>query len=301
MTVPGGGPAATLADAAETAVTGAAAAGTSSSPPPAPRRRRVRMSKLREEIPERLRWPIAAASVVFPLLVWTVVSATGLVDPLFLPTPGSVASALGRLASSGDLWADIRVTLTRVGIGFGIVVVISVPLGLAMGSWPAARALFEPMIGLVRYMPAPAFIPLLIIWLGLGEPSKIALLVIGTVFFNTLMSADAASRVPEELINVTYTLGASRGEVVRKVIVPFALPGLVDAMRVNIAATWNLVVVAELIAAQQGLGYRIVRAQRFRQTDTIFAVLIVIGVIGVLMDLAFRVLRNKLSPWARSE
>ena len=210
-------------------MTGAAAAGPSLAA--GARRPRVRMFKLRQEIPEHLRWPIAVTSVLFPLLVWTAVSATGLVDPLFLPTPGSVARALGRLASSGDLWADIRVTLTRVALGFGIVVAISVPLGLAMGSWPAARALFEPMIGLVRYMPAPAFIPLLIIWLGLGEPSKIALLVIGTVFFNTLMSADAASRVPEELINVTYTLGASRGEVVRKVIVPFALPGLVDAMR----------------------------------------------------------------------
>ena len=126
------------------------------------------------------------------------------------------------------------------------------PLGLAMGTWPAARALFEPMIGLVRYMPAPAFIPLLIIWLGLGEPSKIALLVIGTVFFNTLMSADVAAQVPAELINVSYTLGAGRWQVIRKVIVPFAVPGLLDAMRVNIAATWNLVVVAELIAAQRG-------------------------------------------------
>ncbi|MEA2703626.1 MAG: NitT/TauT family transport system permease protein [Actinomycetota bacterium] len=257
------------------------------------------MSKLQQVIPERLRWPIAVGSVLFPLLVWLVVTGSGVVSPVFLPSPGSVARAMGRLASSGELWADTRATLVRVALGFGIVVVISVPLGVAMGTWPAARALFEPMIGLVRYMPAPAFIPLLIIWLGLGEPSKIALLVIGTVFFNTLMSADAAAQVPEELVNVTYTLGASRGEVVRKVIVPFALPGLVDAMRVNIAATWNLVVVAELIAAQQGLGYRIVRAQRGNHTDTIFAVLIVIGVIGVLMDLGFRVLRNKLSPWAR--
>ena len=141
------------------------------------------------------------------------------------------------------------------------------------------------MIGLVRYMPAPAFIPLLIIWLGIGEASKIALLVIGTVFFNTLMSADVAAQVPAELINVSYTLGAGRWQVMRKVIIPFTVPGLLDAMRVNIAATWNLVVVAELIAAQEGLGYRIVRARRFRQTDTIFAVLIVIGVIGVTMDL----------------
>ena len=298
------GPPATLSDEPGTAaLPPEVPAGTSATPPPAPgpvlRRPPVRVFQLRQAIPERLRWPIAAASVLFPLLVWAAVSATGIVDPLFLPTPASVARAFGRLASSGDLWADVRVTLTRVAIGFGIVVLISVPLGVAMGTWPAARALFEPMIGLVRYMPAPAFIPLLIIWLGLGESSKIALLVIGTVFFNTLMSADAAAQVPEELINVTYTLGASRWEVVRKVVLPFSLPGLLDAMRVNIAATWNLVVVAELIAAQQGLGYRIVRAGRFRQTDTIFAVLIVIGVIGVLMDLGFRVLRNRLSPWAR--
>lgn len=264
-----------------------------------PDRPRLRGLRLREEIPERSRWLIAVVSVVLPLVVWTALSSTGVVDPLYLPSPGAVLRALGRLASGGELWSDIGATLTRVGIGFALVVVISVPLGLAMGTWPAARALFEPMIGLVRYMPAPAFIPLLIIWLGLGEPSKIALLVIGTVFFNTLMSADVAARVPAELINVSYTLGAGRWQVIRKVIVPHSVPGLLDAMRVNIAATWNLVVVAELIAAQEGLGYRIVRAQRFRQTDTIFAVLIVIGLIGVTMDLAFRGLRNRLAPWAR--
>jgi NitT/TauT family transport system permease protein len=257
------------------------------------------MLRLREEVPDRLRWPLAVASVLFPFLLWLALSASGAVDPLYLPSPASVLRALGRLASGGELLSDARATLTRVAIGFALVVVISVPLGLAMGTWPAARALFEPMIGLVRYMPAPAFIPLLLIWLGLGEAPKITLLVIGTVFFNTLMSADVAAQVPAELIDVSYTLGAGRWQVIRKVIVPYAVPGLLDAMRVNIAATWNLVVVAELIAAQEGLGYRIVRAQRFRQTDTIFAVLIVIGVIGVAMDLAFRTLRNRLAPWSR--
>ena len=262
-------------------------------------RPRVRMLRLREQVPDRLRLPLAVVSVLLPLLVWTALSSTGAVDPKFLPSPGAVLRALRRLAAGGELWSDAQATLTRVAIGFALVVAVSVPLGLAMGTWPVARALFEPMIGLVRYMPAPAFIPLLVIWLGLGESSKIALLVIGTVFFNTLMSADVASQVPAELINVSYTLGAGRWQVIRKVIVPYAVPGLLDAMRVNIAATWNLVVVAELIAAQEGLGYRIVRAQRFLQTDTIFAVLIVIGLIGVTMDVAFRLLRNRLAPWAR--
>jgi len=241
-----------------------------------------------------------AVSAVVPLLAWIVLSGTGLVSPLFLPSPAAVVRAFTSLASSGQLGHDLAATLTRVGIGFGLVVLISVPLGLAIGTFPACRALFEPMIGLLRYMPAPAFIPLLIIWLGLGESSKIGLLVIGTVFFNTLMSADAAALVPEELIDASYTLGASRWAVMRKVILPHSLPGLIDAMRVNIAATWNLVVVAELIAAQEGLGYRIARAQRFLQTDQIFAVLIVIGLIGVSIDLLFRAVRNAAAPWARA-
>ncbi len=265
----------------------------------APGRPRIRMLRLREQVPERLRLPLAVVSVLAPLLVWTALSSTGVVDPKFLPSPGAVLRALGRLASGGELWTDARATLTRVTIGFALVVAISVPLGLAMGTWPLARALVEPMIGFVRYMPAPAFIPLLTIWLGLGESSKIALLVIGTVFFNTLMSADVAAQVPAELINVSYTLGARRWQVIRKVIVPYCIPGLIDAMRVNIAATWNMVVVAELIAAQEGFGYRIVRAGRFLHTDVIFAVLIVIGLIGVTTDLGFRLLRSRLAPWAR--
>jgi NitT/TauT family transport system permease protein len=254
---------------------------------------------LRDPISGRLRLTLMIVSGIVPLAAWVILSGTGAIDPVFLPSPAAVARAGGELFSSGVLMHDLAATMTRVGIGFGLVVLISVPLGLGIGTFASIRALFEPMIGLLRYMPAPAFIPLLIIWLGLGETSKIALLVIGTVFFNTLMSADAANLVPRELIDASYTLGASRWTVVRKVVLPHSLPGLIDAMRVNIAATFNLVVVAELIAAQSGLGYRITRAQRFLQTDQIFFVLIVIGVIGVTIDLGFRAARNLVAPWAR--
>lgn len=270
-----------------------------------PRRRRAARPpatgffRLREDIPDRLRRPLVLASIALPFLVWTLLSATHAVKPLFLPSPAAVARAFGDLASSGLLWSDASATLTRVGISFALVVVVSVPLGLAMGTFPSMRAIFEPMIGFVRYMPAPAFIPLLIVWLGFGESAKITLLFIGTVFFNTVMSADVAAQVPKELINASYTLGARRWAVVRKVVIPHSVPGLINAMRVNIAATWNLVVVAELIAAQEGLGYRITRAQRFLQTDQIFAVLIVIGILGVASDVIFRVLRNAVAPWAR--
>jgi len=255
--------------------------------------------RLREDIPDRLRRPLVVASILVPLLLWEVLTATHAVKPLFLPSPASVVRAFWDLASSGLLWSDAQATLTRIGISFALVVLVSVPLGLAMGTFPSLRAVFEPMISFFRYMPAPAFIPLLIVWLGFGESAKITLLFIGTVFFNTVMSADVAAQVPKELINASYTLGARRLAVVRKVIVPHSIPGLINAMRVNIAATTNLVVVAELIAAQEGLGYRITRAQRFLQTDQIFAVLIVIGIIGITIDVGFRLLRNRLAPWAR--
>jgi NitT/TauT family transport system permease protein len=257
-----------------------------------------RVLSLREDIPERTRRVAVVLSLLAPLVAWFLLSGSGAVNPLFLPSPSAVIKALVEFASTGVLWSDIAATVGRVAIGFALVVLVSVPLGIAMGTLNAARALFEPMIGLVRYMPAPAFIPLLIIWLGLGENSKIALLFVGTVFFNTLMTADVARQVPKQLIDSAYTLGAKRWTVLRKVILPHSVPGMIDAMRVNVAATWNLVVVAELIAAQSGLGYRIVRAQRFLQTDQIFAVLIVIGLIGVSMDLGFRLLRRSVARWA---
>ncbi len=267
--------------------------------PPTVRPARRRLLALRQEVPGRLRLPLTVASLVIPFAAWAILAASGTVNPRFLPSPADVARAGWQLAASGQLLSDVTATFTRVAIGFSIVVLISVPLGLLMGTIPAIRNLVEPMIGLVRYMPAPAFIPLLTIWLGLGEAPKIALLVIGTVFFNTLMSADVARQVPIELINASYTLGANRRVVLRKVILPHSVPGFLDAMRVNAAATWNLVVVAELFAAQEGLGYRITRAARFLQTDQIFAVLIVIGVVGVAMDVGFRLLRNAVAPWSR--
>lgn len=260
-------------------------------------RSRSRLLAIRAPIPLWWRRGLIAASVLLPLAAWTLLSATGVVPERFLPSPAAVGSALVELLQSGQLVPDALASLQRVGIGFGLAILISVPLGVVIGSFRAGQALFEPVIGLLRYLPASAFIPLLIIWLGLGEPSKIALLVIGVVFFNTLMTADAVRLVPLQVIDVAYTLGARRGEVLRKVVVPHALPGMIDAMRVNAAAAWNFVVVAELIASTSGLGYRIVRSQRFLETDKIFAVLVVIGLIGLSIDVGLRLLREWLGRW----
>jgi NitT/TauT family transport system permease protein len=138
------------------------------------------------------------------------------------------------------------------------------------------------------------------LWLGIDEAPKITLIVVGTVFFNILMIADVARNVPKELIEASYTLGAGRFTVLRRVVLRHSAPGIIDVARINLAAAWLMLVVAELLAAQDGLAFRIMRAQRFRQVDTMFALLIVFGVIGVVSDLALRRLRDISSPWARS-
>jgi NitT/TauT family transport system permease protein len=280
---------------------GAKASPGSEGPTALPRRARPRRSSamlaIRTPIPRRGRWALTIGSVLVPLLAWVALSATGAVPATFLPSPAAVVSAGVEMVASGELLADLWATVRRVLLGFGLAVLVSVPIGIVMGTLQAGQAAFEPMIGLLRYLPATAFVPLLIIWLGIDEPSKIAVLFIGTVFFNTLMTADVVRGVPMALIDVSYTLGARRGEVLRKVIVPHSLPGIIDAIRVNAAAAWNLVVVAELIASTVGLGYRINRAQRFLQTDQIFAVLVVIAAIGVLLDVALRLLRGRVGRW----
>jgi len=262
-----------------------------------PPKRTSALFSLRTPISAGARWTLAVLSFAIPFLAWVVLSVSGTVDSTFLPSPAAVLKAGIDMAGSGDLFADLWATTQRVLEGFGLAVLVSVPLGILMGTFAAGQAFFEPLLGLLRYLPASAFIPLLIIWLGLGEPSKIVLLVIGVVFFNTLMTADAVRSVPMDVIDVSYTLGARRGEVLRKVVIPHALPGMIDSMRVNSAAAWNFVVVAELIASTSGLGYRIVRSQRFLETDKIFAVLVVIGLIGLTIDVGLRLLRERLGRW----
>ncbi|WP_416207924.1 ABC transporter permease [Coleofasciculus sp. LEGE 07092] len=254
--------------------------------------------RIAEDIPKRLTWMLMALSIIVPFVFWWLLSNSGWVEPLFLPTPAQVWEAIHNLWVSGDLPKDIGFSLFRVLSGFLFAAIISIPLGILMGTFPSIRALMEPIIGIVRYMPAPAFIPLLILYFGLGEMPKIILIFIGTLFFNTLMVMDSVKFVPKELIETTYTLGGQRLQVLLQVILPFTLPKIIDACRVNMAASWNLVIVSELVAATEGLGRRISVAQRFLKTDQIFAGLIVIGLIGLAIDLLFRLLLRVSCKWA---
>ena len=230
-------------------------------------------------------------SLLLPLLLWLVVSHAQVVDPAFLPSPAQVIDSLWSMARSGILMADATASVCRVMLGFLLAAVVGVPLGILMGSFATIRALLEPLSGFLRYMPAAAFTPLLIIYLGIDEPPKIALIAIGTVFFNMLMVMDAVKFVPRELMETTLTLGGSQRQVVVQVITRYTL-------RINMATSWNLLVVAELLAAEVGLGKRIQLAQRFFRTEQIFADLLVLGLIGFAIDWAFRLLLRLTCRWA---
>ncbi len=254
--------------------------------------------RLAEDIPQSLYLTLVATSILAPLLLWWLVTTFGNIDPKFLPSPGQVLEAFGRLWSTRELLKDTVASLWRVGVGFLFAILLSIPVGVLMGSFASIRALLEPLFGLMRYMPAPAFIPLLILYLGIGEEPKIILIFIGVFFFNSLMVMDTVKFVPKDLIEATYMLGGNRWQTLTQVILPHVLPGIIDACRINLAAAWQLVIVSELIAATEGLGRRISVAGRFLRTDEIFVGLIVIGVIGLAFDLFFQYLLRVSCNWA---
>jgi NitT/TauT family transport system permease protein len=263
-------------------------------------RRPSRLLGIRSEIP--LSWHIGfgALGVASILGLWALLAARlGSAGSAIVPSPAATVGAFGKLWDQGlpgDLWASLQ----RIGIGYAISVALAVVIGLAFGTFPTVRAFFEPQFGFLRYIPATALTPLFLLWLGIDESPKIWLIVVGTFFFNVLMIADVVRAVPRELINASYTLGAGRLRIVRSVLLPHSVPGIIDVARINLAAAWLMLVVAELLAARSGLAFQVVQAQRFRAVDRMFALLIVFGAIGLVSDLFLRWLRDLVAPWNRA-
>lgn len=280
----------------------------SSSPPPlsplavppsaAPRRRPLSsLWTVRAPIPQRAYWVLALTGLIAPLLAWGMLAAWGGMDPTFLPSPAAVLAKTWTWLTENELMTDMGISIYRVVAGFVLSAVFALPLGLLIGSYRSVQALLEPLTDFIRYMPAVAFIPLVMLWVGIDEGSKIAIIFIGTFFQMVLMVAEDVRRVPAAQVEAAQTMGASRAELIEKVILPSAKPALLDTLRITMGWAWTYLVVAELVAANSGLGYAILRAQRFLQTDTIFAGIIVIGLIGLLTDQAFRWLHRRAFPW----
>jgi NitT/TauT family transport system permease protein len=257
----------------------------------------------KKEIPPRA---YLTVSVLVALLVfgfWCLMSYGGLVRADFLPTPVAVVRAAVDGLGDGTLLRDTGVSVGEIMSGFilasifVLASIFAVPLGILMGSFKIAEAALEPVTNFVRYLPVSALIPLLILWIGIGWSEKVAVIFIGTFFQQLIIIADVSRNVPHDLLDVSYTLGASRRTVVTRVLIPATLPGVMDALRVTLGWAWTYLVVAELVAANKGLGYFILNSMRGLFTDRIFLGIAVIGLLGLLTDQIFKLLRARLLPW----
>lgn len=261
-----------------------------------PPKRRPAMQIFRDIGPVRST-VLAVASFCAILAAWLLLSQLELVDPVFLPKPHHVLGEIVRQLGTAEYWSHIGISIFRVTAGFLLACFLGIPIGIFAGAFRAGSAVLEPPMEFIRYMPAVAFIPLIMVWVGIGEWAKILLIFIGCFFQMVLMAAEITRRVSPDLVHVSFTLGASRWQSVWTVLVPAVRPELLTMMRLMLGWAWTYLVVAELIAVNSGLGYAIMKAQRFLNTDQIFAGIIIIGLLGLFSDRLFAVMHRRFFPW----
>lgn len=234
---------------------------------------------------------------VLIIVLWCIGSYGGMVKEIFLPSPTAVVGKIISMAGDGSLWPSCWESISRVLIGWIWSVVVALPMGMLMANSRKFCAFVQPIIEFARYLPVVALVPLTLLYLGIGESQKYTIIFLGTFFQLVLMICDTVSSVDKNMLNAAKTLGATRLQIYREVIFPAALPGLMDDFRLTIGWAWTYLVVAEMVAASDGLGYMILRSQRYLATDTIFAGLILIGLIGLITDWIFRILTRLVAPW----
>ncbi|MEK0419200.1 MAG: hypothetical protein RI949_3206 [Pseudomonadota bacterium] len=235
--------------------------------------------------------------VVF-VAVWAVATLGGFVSKTFLADPLTMVKSGVTLITQMGFAADIGMTVWRVLGGFLIATALALPLGVAMGAYKPVEAFFEPFVSFARYLPASAFIPLLILWVGIGEAQKLSVIFIGSFFQLVLMIAVIVGNTRRDLVEAAYTLGVSDRSLIRRVLIPGAAPEIAETLRMVLGWAWTYVIVAELIGASSGIGHMITDSQALLATDQIIFGIIVIGLIGLGSDLLFKVLNRRLFPWA---
>jgi NitT/TauT family transport system permease protein len=233
------------------------------------------------------------------VLAWAAVTLGGLVPKTFLADPITMIESGWTLLSRMGFAHDIGMTVWRVVGGFVIAAAIALPLGVAMGAYKPVEAFFEPFVSFARYLPASAFIPLLILWAGIGEAQKLSVIFIGSFFQVVLMIAVTVGNTRRDLVEAAYTLGSSDRTLIRRVLIPAAAPEIAETLRTVLGWAWTYVIVAELIGASSGIGHMITDSQALLATDQIIFGIIVIGLIGLVSDFAFKWLNRRLFPWAQ--
>ena len=235
--------------------------------------------------------------VVFVAL-WSVATFGGFVSRTFLADPLTMLREGYALFTEHGFAKDIAITIWRVFGGFVLAAACAVPLGIAMGAYKPIEAFFEPFVSFARYLPASAFIPLLILWAGIGEMQKLLVIFIGSFFQIVLMVAVTVGATRRDLVEAAYTLGANASGVVRRVLLPSSAPAIAETLRLVLGWAWTYVIVAELIGASSGIGHMITDSQALLNTGQIIFGIIVIGVIGLISDFLFKSVNRSLFRWS---
>lgn len=244
---------------------------------------------------------LSLGTILVLLFVWWLVTALGWVRPLFVPSPGAVVGKFFEVWQNGftntPFSEHVMISTLRVFGAFALACLVGIPLGIAMGMSPIVRGIFDPPIEFYRPIPPLAYLPLIIIWVGIGESSKVLLIFLSALAPITLGARAGVRSAAIEQIHAAYSFGASRGQVMRYVILPSALPEILTAMRIGIGFAWTTLVAAEMVAATTGLGYMVLSASQFLQTSTVIMGIFVIAAIAYAFDLLMRVVERKVVPW----
>ncbi|MBY0361501.1 MAG: ABC transporter permease [Phreatobacter sp.] len=232
------------------------------------------------------------------IALWALATLGGFVSKTFLADPLTMLADGWSLLTQHGFLTDIGVTIWRVVGGFVLAALVAVPLGILMGTFKPIEALLEPFVSFARYLPASAFIPLLILWAGIGEMQKLLVIFIGSVFQIILMVAVTVGSVRRDLVEAAVTLGARNRGIVLRVLIPSSAPAVAEILRLVLGWAWTYVIVAELIGSSSGIGHMIIDSQALLATGQMIFGIIVIGVIGLISDFLFKAANRRLFPWS---
>ncbi|WP_296248278.1 taurine ABC transporter permease TauC [Pseudomonas sp. UBA4194] len=246
------------------------------------------------------RW-ISTLTLVGVLLLWWAVTASELIEPLFLPSPAAVLQKGWLLATQGymdaTLWQHLAASLGRIGLALLFAVLLAIPVGIAIGHNRVAQGILDPLIEFYRPIPPLAYLPLIVIWCGIGETSKVLLIYLAIFAPIAIATATGVRTVDPAKLRAAQSLGATRWQLVRHVIVPSALPEILTGIRIGLGVGWSTLVAAELIAATSGLGFMVQSAAQFLVTDVVVLGILVIALIAFALEMGLRALQRHLVPW----
>lgn len=241
---------------------------------------------------------LSLLSVAIVILIWFLLNFGFGIEEITLPKPTSVAIGIVNLFINGEIIKDILISLARIMVGFSLAVIIGIPTGILCGTYKSTQTLLETNFNFLRFIPAASMIPLLILWFGVGETGKIILIFIRALPYLVLYISSAASNVEKEYIEMARVMGTRQGQLLTKIIFHRILPQIWDICRIEFGSSWSTVILAEVLGANSGIGYRLVLAQRYIHITELFSLIVISGIIALSIDLILRVFHKILFPWS---